>query len=114
LSEATLVQPLVAGYLKLFDAEAAIVSAAAHFRAAEWRRADDKFGRSDPGLATMRWVHAGTASPRRRYSVTDRAAGSWPCCGFSGLAFTAAVGVLAGSGDMSCSRCLWLTAREEP
>jgi len=72
------------------------------------RRADDK-SESWAGLVTRRWVRAGRTSPRRSYSITGRAAGSWPCSWRSGLTFTAAVDSVLRGGD---DRRLGLMARE--
>ena len=56
-------------------------SAAARFDSAARRLAGDKSESCDAGLVTSQRVHADRTSPLGYYSITDRAAGGWPCSG---------------------------------
>jgi hypothetical protein len=90
-------------------------SAAAHCHSAARLRAGDMSESCDTGLVTRRWIHADRTSPRRCYSITDPAAGSWLRSGRSGLAFTAAVGrVLGGGSDPGGGPRPALMAQEKP
>jgi hypothetical protein len=89
--------------------------AATQFHSPVRRRAYDTSESCDAGLVTSRWVHDDRTRPRRYYSITDRAAGTGPRAGRSGLASTAAVdSVLGGGGDPGGGRRLGLMAPEEP
>jgi hypothetical protein len=90
-------------------------SAAAHSYSAAPRSGDDRSESRDAGLVTGGRIDGDRTRPPRYYSMTDRAAGSWPRSGRCGLAFIAAVdSVLSGCGDPGIARRLGLMAREEP